>query len=88
MDMEIFKALRDSGMAEKSALDVAQAISHAIAGGDEALATKADLLPLVTKDELRAELYKLKADVVMWYVGIQVAITGIAIAMIVKLLGH
>ena len=65
----------------------ARAAEHDAAGIDvNVLATKADLAPLVTKDELNAALAALELRLVKWMIGVVFAGAGLVIAAL-RLIG-
>ena len=69
---ELYEALRQAGVEDQQALTAASAV------------VGTDMADLVTKQELRADLAELKADLIKWNVGTLLAVTGI-FAAIVKL---
>ncbi len=69
---ELYEALRQAGVEDQQAMSAASAV------------VGTDMADLVTKQELRADLAELKADLIKWNVGTLLAVTGI-FAAIVKL---
>ena len=69
---EPYEALRQAGVEDQQAMSAASAV------------VGTDMADIVTKQELRADLAELKADLIKWNVGTLLAVTGI-FAAIVKL---
>jgi hypothetical protein len=69
---ELYEALRQAGVEDQQAMSAASAV------------VGTDMADIVTKQELRADLAELKADLIKWNVGTLLAVTGI-FAAIVKL---
>ncbi len=69
---ELYEALRKAGVEDQQAMSAASAV------------VGTDMADIVTKQELRADLAELKADLIKWNIGKLLAVTGV-FAAIVKL---
>ena len=69
---KLYEALRQAGVEDQQTMSAASAV------------VGTDMADIVTKQELRADLAELKADLIKWNVGTLLAVTGI-FAAIVKL---
>jgi hypothetical protein len=75
VDTRIVRSLTDNGVPETQAIAIAGAIAEAIQRRDEAQAAT------------RADLLKVKSDLlVLWFVGTQIGMAVLTIALVVRLL--